>query len=103
MIFNLVLDVTPRLEKLWRETLNHVEFSVSQLSDQIAALGSSLDAALARVQEDVTTLTAKIAELQAKVDAGLATPEDFAALAANQAKLDALDPVKPDTLPEPTA
>jgi len=73
---------------------------MSKLSDAIAALGASVDAALARVDEDVQALTAKIAELQALVDAGGATPEDFAALAEAQAKLDALDPTKPDVLPE---
>lgn len=74
--------------------------AMSKLSDAIATLGASVDAALARVDEDVQALTAKIAELQALVDAGGATPEDFAALAAAQAKLDALDPTKPDVLPE---
>lgn len=99
MTFNLVLDVSPRVAQLWRDTLDHVEFSVSQLSDQIAALGTSVDAALARVQDDVAALTTQIAALQAKIDGGTASPDDFAALAAIQAKLDALDPVKPETLP----
>jgi hypothetical protein len=72
---------------------------MSVLSDKIAAVGSSLDAALGRVQGDVGTLTQKVAELEALVAAGGATLEDIAALEAIQAKLDALDPVKPETLP----
>jgi hypothetical protein len=74
---------------------------MSVITDKIAALTTSVDGALARVQEDVTTLQAKIDALQAQVDAGVATPEDLAALDALQAKVDALDPVKPDVLPEP--
>ena len=73
--------------------------AMSQLSDAIAAVGASLEAALVRVDEDVQALQAKITELEALVAQGTATPEDLAALAALQAKLDALDPTKPDTLP----
>ena len=72
---------------------------MSALSDQIAALGTSTDAAVTRVTTDVTTLKATIADLQAKVDAGLATPEDIAALTALQAKVDGLDPQSPVVLP----
>jgi len=72
--------------------------AMSVLSDKIVAVGVSLDAALARVDEDVQALTAKIAALQAIIDQGGATPEDLAALDALQAKLDALDPTKPDVL-----
>jgi hypothetical protein len=73
--------------------------AMTVLSDKIAALGASLDAALARVDEDVKALQAQVAALQALIDQGVATPADIAALEAAQAKLDALDPTKPDTLP----
>lgn len=72
---------------------------MSELSDKITSVGASLDAAIARVQEDVTALHTKIAELEAMVAAGTATAEDMAALDMLRAKLDALDPVKPDVLP----
>ena len=71
---------------------------MSAISDKIAAANTSVDAALARVQEDVATLNAKIAELEAKVQEN-PTPEDLAALDELRAKVDALDPVKPATLP----
>lgn len=75
---------------------------MSALSDAIAAATQSADQAIARVQEDVSALGQKIADLQAQVDAGLATQEDLDNLAALTAKFNALDPVKPDTLPEPS-
>jgi predicted nucleic acid-binding Zn-ribbon protein len=92
-----VVNVRKDLEALSRK----VDHKMSQLSDKITALNSGIDAAIARVQTDVTALNAKIVELQAKVDAGTATPEDLAALDSAQAKVDALDPTKPDTLPTP--
>ena len=45
-------------------------------------------------------LVQKIVELQALVDAGGASAEDLAALELLKSKLDALDPTKPDVLPE---
>jgi hypothetical protein len=75
---------------------------MSALSDKITAVGTSLDAAIARVQSDVATLTQKIADLQALVDQGTATPEDIAALDMLKSKLDGLDPTVPEVLPEPT-
>jgi len=71
---------------------------MSDLSDKIKALETSVDAALARVQVDVDAFKAKIAELEAKVAAGTATPEDLAALEAMKAKVDALDPTSETTL-----
>jgi phage-related minor tail protein len=76
---------------------------VSQISDAIARLNTSLDAAVTRVTTDVAALKAQIADLQAKVDAGGATQADLDALAAAQAKLEALDPTSPATLPTPGA
>lgn len=73
---------------------------VSALSDKIAAATASVDAALTRVQEDVATLNAKIAELEAKVKEN-PTPADLEALDALRDKVNALDPIKPDTLPTP--
>lgn len=76
-----------------------LEGSMSQLSDKIASLGASVDSAIGRVQGDIQSLTGKIADLQALVDSGGATPGDLAAIADLQAKLDALDPSHPATLP----
>ena len=104
--------------------LDSLEAKMSQLSDAIAAAkasadsaSTSLDAAIGRVQVDVdafkaqmATMQAKIDELQALVDAGGATPADIQALAdlkaeldAHKAKLDALDPTNPATIPTPAA
>ena len=74
---------------------------MSALSDKLAALGTTADAAIARVQSDVTALKAQIAALQATVDSGGATPDDLAALDTLNAKLAALDPTQPATLPPP--
>lgn len=72
---------------------------VSKLSDKIAEVTSSVDAAIGRVQSDVATLNAKIAELQALVDSGGASQADMDALESLRAKLDAIDPTSPETLP----
>lgn len=75
---------------------------MSQISDSIAAVRTSLDAAIARVQADETALTAEVARLQALVDAGTATPADVAALAKIQSDLDLLDTsVQPPPTPVP--
>jgi hypothetical protein len=76
---------------------------VSQLSDSIAAASKSADDAIARVQADVTTLTEKVAALQAQVDQGTASPADIQALSDLKTKLDALDPTKPDVIPDQPA
>jgi peptidoglycan hydrolase CwlO-like protein len=78
------------------------EILMSALGPKLDELEASIDAALTRVQDDVTALQAKIDELQAKVDQGLATPDELARLDTLKAKLDALDPVNPATLPEET-
>lgn len=67
---------------------------VSQLSDKIAAVSTSMDAAVGRIQEDV-------AALQALAASGGATQADLDALDALKARLDAIDPVKPVTPPAP--
>lgn len=72
---------------------------MSAISDKIAELKTSLNAAVARVMEDDAARAAKIAELQALVDAGGATPADVAALEELKAIADGLDPIKPATLP----
>lgn len=87
-----ILKVLDRLERM--------EKNMSKISDKIAAVGTSLDAAIARVQGDVVTLQDKIAELEALVASGTATPEELDALDALKAKLDAIDPVKDAVLPE---
>ena len=69
---------------------------MSQISEKLDALKASQDAAVVRVTEDVASLQAQIDELRAQVT----TPEDIAKVDAMQAVADALDPVKPDTLPE---
>jgi outer membrane murein-binding lipoprotein Lpp len=73
-----------------------LEAEMSRLSGKIDELASSTDAALGRVQEDVDALRAKVAELEGNVT----TDADIARIDELKAKIDALDPVKPDTLPE---
>ena len=77
------------------------ELIMSVLSDKLAAVNASLDAAVARVQSDVAGLTQQIATLQALVDGGAATPDELQALDDLKAKLDAIDPSSPQTLPAP--
>lgn len=100
------LDVNHRLPGMEDVSLDEKlqkfqEALMSQITDAINALKTSVDNAVSRVQGDVSTLNAKIAELQAKVDAGLATPEDMAALADIRAKVDAIDPTSEVILPTP--
>jgi outer membrane murein-binding lipoprotein Lpp len=84
------IDVTIRNHPDLRD---YMEAWMSELSNKIAELDGKVDAATARISSDVAGLYAKIAELQALVDAGNATPADIAALAALEAKVDAIDPV----------
>jgi hypothetical protein len=72
---------------------------MSQITDKVAEINVSLDAALVRVQEDVDALKAQVADLEAKVAGGVATPEDLAVLDALKARIDALDPTSPAVLP----
>ena len=100
-MFTILFDISSRFAALLQgliDAIANMELKMSQLSDQIAALGTSVDAAVTRVQADIADLKAQIAALQATIDAGGATPEDLAALAALQVKLDALDPTNPQTL-----
>jgi hypothetical protein len=93
----------PRLEAVERKLdilLAKGDQIMSVLSDKIASVKSSLGAAVQRVQDDVAAQNAKIEELKARVAQGGATAEDLAALDELQATADALDPVKPDVLPE---
>lgn len=76
-----------------------LEQKMSALSDQIAVLTTSVDAAIMRSTTVVNDLDAKITALQAQVDAGNASPADVAALTALQQKLDALDPTSPVVIP----
>jgi multidrug resistance efflux pump len=73
---------------------------MSAISDRIARLTTAVDGAIARVQSDVSSLNTEIQRLQDLVEEGTATQQDMDALDALQAKLDALDPVKPATLPD---
>jgi hypothetical protein len=73
---------------------------MSILTEKLAELNSSFDAALARVQDDVDTLNAEVAELKIKIENGTATPDEIAALDTLRARIDALDPTSPTTLPE---
>lgn len=100
MNFKLSVEF-PGLAATLKSTLTPLlEAAVSALSDKIAAVETSVDDAIARVQADVATLQAKIDELQAKVDSGTATAEDVAALERVAAKLAALDPVQDATIDE---
>jgi hypothetical protein len=76
---------------------------MSLLSDAIAKVQSSTDAATTRVQTDIAGLRDQIVKLQAQIDAGGATAADLAALAALQAQVDAIDPTNVATLPSVTA
>lgn len=74
--------------------------AMKELAEHIAAASEAADKAIARVQKDVEALNAKVDTLQKRIDEGNATPEDIAALDALRAKLDALDPASPVTLPD---
>lgn len=69
---------------------------MSELSDKVAEAVSSFDAAQVRVETAVAELRAEVADLRTKV----ATPQDLEALTALDAKIDALDPRTPATLPD---
>ena len=75
------------------------ELIMSVLSDKLAAVNASLDAAIGRVQGDVAGLQQQIATLQALVDGGAATPAELQALDDLRQKLDAIDPNSATTLP----
>lgn len=79
---------------------NQEQKLMSILTEKLAELNSSFDAALARVQEDVDALNAEVADLKVKVENGTATPDEIAAIDTLRARIDALDPNKPATLPE---
>jgi predicted nucleic acid-binding Zn-ribbon protein len=64
------------------------EQTMSQISDKLATLGTTVDAAVTRVQTDIQALRDQIAALNTNA----ATPEDLAKIDELQAKLDALDP-----------
>jgi uncharacterized protein YlxW (UPF0749 family) len=102
--------------------LLRLESQMSALSDQIAAVQKSADAATVAMtgaitraiaeasgsQATIATLNAEIVTLKAAVDAGGATPEVVAALAALQKTVDALtinaagiDPTSPVVIPAP--
>lgn len=85
------------------DALSRLEQSVSVLSDKIAELNQHADDAVARVTTDLTALRSQIADLQAQVASGGATQADLDALAALEAKLDALDPTPPPPPPAPTS
>lgn len=73
---------------------------MSKLSDKIAEVRAAVDEAVGRVQADVADLQSQIDALQAKVDEGTATEADIAALESIKADLAALDPTRPEVLPE---
>lgn len=72
---------------------------MSVISDKIAEVRSSFDAAVVREVAEDADHAAKIAELQALVDAGGATPADVAALAELKTIADGLNPTSPVVLP----
>ena len=80
------------------EHLAKLESMMSQLSDAIASVQTSADAAVARVNTDLTNLNAQIVALEAQIAAGGATPADIAALAALKAEFDGLDFTNPAVL-----
>ncbi len=72
--------------------LERMEWKLSNLSDEIAALGTTVTDAEARVSTDVQALRDRIAELEAIIAAGSATPEDIAALEALRQRIANIDP-----------
>ncbi len=72
--------------------MTRTEERLSQLSDEIAALGTTVTDAEARVSTDVQALRDRIAELEAIIAAGSATPEDIAALEALRQRIANIDP-----------
>ncbi len=77
--------------RLWL-FIERTEEQLSNLSDEIAALGTTVTDAEARVSTDVQALRDRIAELEAIIAAGSATPEDIAALEALRQRIANIDP-----------
>jgi hypothetical protein len=75
-------------------TLATLEDLVSQLSDKIAELTTTVNQTKDRVTNTIATMQATIDDLRSRAS----TPEDFAALDSLQATLNALDPTNPATL-----
>ena len=94
-----LVDVFREFNSDLKTLTRKVDKVMSLLGDKISAVEVALDTAIARVEADVTELKAKIDELQAKVDTGTATQEELDRLTALEAKLNGLDPHKPDVLP----
>ncbi len=73
---------------------------MAKVLDLIQSVSDAADQATARVQTDVANLKQQIADLEAQIAAqGEATPEQEAALTALKAKVDAIDPTNPATIP----
>jgi predicted nucleic acid-binding Zn-ribbon protein len=92
IVHRVVHVLDPELMAIAHQLLTKGDAILSRLDD-LKALDAAVDAAVARVAEDVQHLKDQIAELQAKVDAGFAlTPEEQAILDSAKAKLAAVDP-----------
>jgi len=73
--------------------------AMGAITDLIGELDGELDAAKARIDEDVANYEARIAQLQQQVADGTATPEDIANLALLIEKVKGLDPTNPNVFP----
>ena len=97
----LVLDLAPGLLSglATKDDIKRLESKMSALSDAIQAGNDAADAAISRVNTDIASLKQQITDLQNQVAQGGATQADLDNLAALTAKLAALDPSNPATLP----
>ncbi len=91
------LEILDEILQVSSTTLEEVRTMSAELTAALDALDASLSSATARIQEDVAALQAEIEALKAR---DTVTPEEMARIAELQARLDAIDPVKPATLPE---
>lgn len=96
-------SLSPELTDLITRFLTILEPLMSKLTDAVSALTKAVDDAVARDKAVVDDLNKQVADLKAQLAAGglTAAEEDALAdqLAAAQAKVDALDPTSPVTLP----
>ena len=90
------LEIFRQILQVSTTTLTEVRTMSVELTAALDRLDASLTSATARIQEDVAALQAEIEELKNR---DTITPEEMARLAELQARVDAIDPVKPVVLP----
>lgn len=94
---SITLNIGP-VDPAALETLKGQLMSV--FTAAIADANAAFDLALERVRADVDDLNAQVADLKIRVADGTATAEDLDALRQLTGRINALDPTKPEVLPD---